>query len=277
MSGFGWTGPNRDYVVFAPVMQALSGLQAMVGHPGREPAGYGFSYSDHVAGYWGALAVLAGLAERDHSGEAIRIDLGQVEASMALTGPAVLDWQANGTPYAPPGNVPAGSNDAPVGLYPCAGDDMWCAITVRNDAQWQSLVALMARPELATAPRFRTSTLRAAQREAIDAMVAAWTRPHDRGPLVELLRKHGVPASPMQMARDLVEDSAILAERGYFATTLHPVTGQRVFQMGPIASPFGPELRRAAPVVGEANEYIYRDVLGMGAEQLGALQNDVVV
>ena len=107
MSGFGRGGPSQDYVVFAPVMHALSGLHAMTGEPGREPAGLGFSYGDHVAGYFGALAVIAALAERDATGQGIQLDLGQVEASLALTGTAILDAQASQRRYVAAGNVPA--------------------------------------------------------------------------------------------------------------------------------------------------------------------------
>jgi benzylsuccinate CoA-transferase BbsF subunit len=165
MSGFGAGGPNERYAVFGPVMQAVSGIHGMAGKPGREPAGIGFSYSDHVAGYFGAVAVLAALEGRQATGRGTKIDLSQVEASVALTSTAILDFQVNRRGFVGWGNVPFGSDDCPAGLYPCDGADAWCAISVRTESEWQAMTSVMADDQLTNDPRLITSRGRVAHRE----------------------------------------------------------------------------------------------------------------
>jgi crotonobetainyl-CoA:carnitine CoA-transferase CaiB-like acyl-CoA transferase len=277
MSGFGWTGPNAGYVMFAPLMQAVSGLQALAGLPGREPAGFGFSYADHVGGFYGAIAVLAALEERDRSGAGCHVDLSQVEASLTLTGPASLEQQANGTVSDLLGNVPPGAECAPAGIYPCAGDDRWCAISVRTDDAWRRLACAVGRADLATDPRFASREGRLAHRSTLDALLATWTRPRRRDEVVSALACAGVPVSPVATAEDVVEHDATLADRGYFRAIAHPVLGPRRFQMGAISSGIGPELRTAAPLLGAHNAYVYGELLGLSSAEIASLTDDQVI
>ena len=191
MTGFGWEGPNEKYVVFGPVMQAVSGLHAMTSRPASEPAGLGFSYGDHAAGYFGALAVLGALHERDQLGTGTMIDLGQVEASIALTSAAMLDYQVNGRPFSGWGNVPFGAMDAPAGLYRCAGTDSWCAISVRTDEQWTALAGVIGQDGLARDPRFNTCHGRAGHRALLDSHLSEWARPRDRAEVTKALDSGG--------------------------------------------------------------------------------------
>jgi crotonobetainyl-CoA:carnitine CoA-transferase CaiB-like acyl-CoA transferase len=275
MSGFGWGGPNEDYVVFAPVMQALSGLYAMTARPGHEPAGLGFSYADHVGGYFGALAVLAALHETEETRTGVMIDLGQVEASIALTSSALLDLQVNGRAYPGEGNVPLGSIAAPCDLYPCAGDDAWCAISIDTDAQWQALCAVVGLDALQDG-RFTTVVGRQAHREAIDRHLKAWTSQHAREHVVTELASAGVPCTAMATALELLDDP-VLGARGYFQTAVHDHLGERTYQMGGIAAACGPLLERAAPTLGEANAYVFGEILGLADHEIATYVADAVI
>ncbi len=148
MSGMGHSGPWRDYVSFGPTLQAVSGLSYVMGEPGRQPPGFGYSYADHTGGLTGALAALAALEERERSGRGQFIDLSQLEGLAALMGTAILDATANGRFAEPRGNRPHHRRVAPYGVYPCAGDDRWLAIAVESDAQWAGLVAADGRARL---------------------------------------------------------------------------------------------------------------------------------
>jgi crotonobetainyl-CoA:carnitine CoA-transferase CaiB-like acyl-CoA transferase len=276
MTGFGWGGPNEGYVVFGPVMQAVSGLHGMTGRPGGEPAGLGYSYSDHAAGYFGALAVLAALTERDATGDGAMIDLGQVEASVALTSAALLDYQVNGRPFAGWGNVPFGARDAPAGLYRCAGADSWCAVSVRTDDQWAALATVLDRADLGRDARFFTPAGRAGHRPLLDRAVSGWTQARPRDTVVAALAGAGVPCSPLLTAAELLADPALRAH-GYYQEASHPLLGAREFQMGAIASVAGPGLRRAAPTFGEANDAVYGGLLGLSPGDIRELAAEGVV
>jgi crotonobetainyl-CoA:carnitine CoA-transferase CaiB-like acyl-CoA transferase len=276
MSGFGRGGPNQDYVVFAPVMHALSGLHAMTGEPSREPAGLGFSYGDHVGGYFGALAILAALEERDATGQGAMIDLGQVEASLALTSTATLDHQVSRRHYVAGGNVPFGSADAPAGLYRCAGADAWCAISIRDDAQWRSLVQILGDEDLAADERFATRPARAAHRELLDDRLSEWTAARSRDEVGAVLGAAGIPCTSMATAADALTDERLRAH-GYFQSARHDLLGDREFQMGPVRSAAGPHLKSAGPLVGEANDYVFGELLGLSTEEMDALRENVVI
>jgi crotonobetainyl-CoA:carnitine CoA-transferase CaiB-like acyl-CoA transferase len=276
MSGFGWDGPNARYVVFAPVMQALSGLHAMTSRPAGEPTGLGFSYGDHVGGYYAALATLAALHERDASGEGAIIDLAQVEGTITLTSAAILDYQLSGRPFVAWGNVPFGSLDAPAGLYRCDGDDAWCAISVRTDEEWCDLTATMGAPELARDGRFSDRAGRAAHRGLLDHAVTAWTQGMPRDDVMRRLQEAGVPCTTLSTAVELLDDDR-LRNHGYYEAEDHPELGRREFQMGGIRSEIGPRVRRAAPLIGEANEDVYGRLLGLSAEQIRTLADEAVI
>lgn len=276
LSGFGWGGPNGQYLVFGPVMQAVSGLHAMTARPASEPAGLGFSYGDHTAGYFGALAILAALEERDASGEGTMIDLGQVEGATAMTSAAILDYQVSRRPFTAWGNVPYGSSDAPAGLYPCLGDDSWCAISVRNDEQWRAFIQVSELAVLGDDARFDTLSGRAAHRWLLDQRLSEWTSGRDRDEVVSLLRDAGVPATAMAAIDELMEDEALRSFE-YFRAADHPSLGERQFQMGGIRSSSGPELTRAAPSMGEANDLVYREILELSEEQIETYRNDAVI
>lgn len=108
LSGFGHIGRNHHYTTWGPTAQAVSGLTFMSGLPGHPPAGWGYSYMDHTAGYFGAIAVLSALHHRIGTGQGQRIDQSQVEAGIVLTGPTILDYMVNGRRSRrddfPPGN-----------------------------------------------------------------------------------------------------------------------------------------------------------------------------
>jgi benzylsuccinate CoA-transferase BbsF subunit len=276
MSGFGWDGPNAHYVVFAPVMQALSGLHAMTSRPAGEPTGLGFSYGDHVGGYYAALATLAALHERDASGDGAIIDLAQVEGTITLTSASILDFQLSGRPFVAWGNVPFGSLDAPAGLYRCDGDDAWCAISVRDAEEWYALTATMGAPALAADARLADRAGRAAHRGLLYQAVTSWTQGIPRDEVVRRLQDAGVPCTPLSTAIELLDDER-LRNHGYYQAGEHAELGRREFQMGAIRSELGPRVRRAAPLIGEANGDIYGGLLGLSADQIRALADEAVI
>ena len=123
LSGFGHAGRDREYVTWGPTAQAVSGLTAMSGLPGKQPAGWGYSYLDHTAGYYGALAIQMALYHRARTGDGQYIDIAQVETGMVLAGAQILDYAVNGRGYlaagGPPGNRAREPQVAPHNTYRC--------------------------------------------------------------------------------------------------------------------------------------------------------------
>ena len=155
----GTSGRDKDFTTWGPTAQALCGLTSCPGCPGKPPAGWGYSYMDHTAGYYGAIAILMALHHRNQTGEGQHIDISQVEAGMVLNGPAVLDYTVNGRELAARGHAARqprlGAAVAPHNTYRAPARTAGSRSPCMNDAEWQALVRAMDEPEWAARPEVR--------------------------------------------------------------------------------------------------------------------------
>ncbi|HXU22731.1 MAG TPA: CoA transferase [Tepidiformaceae bacterium] len=273
ISGFGHSGRDKEFTTWGPTAQALSGLTFMSGLPGELSAGWGYSYMDHTAGYYGAMAVLMALHHRNRTGEGQYIDISQVEAGIVLNGPAILDYTVNGRrgrrEGMPPGNHAWQPAVAPHNAYPCRGEDRWLALAVMNEAEWQALVRAMDEPEWALDERFATNECRLANQDELDRHIAAWTVECDEYELMGLLQAARVRAAACQHAGDRFERDPQLAARDWWHHLPHPEVGDCEYDgVAPklSASPGG--LRSASPVLGEHTHEVLAGVLGMSDSEI---------
>jgi len=276
MSGFGLTGPQRDYVSYGPTLQALAGFTAAMRVAGEreEPAGWGYSYADVAAGHAAALAVLAALQHRARTGCGQHVDLAQLENTCALVGPSLLDAAANGRGVAAPGNRSQERAAAPYGVYPCRGEDRWCAISVLDDTQWISFSNVLGDPEWTRDPTLATAAGRIASASIVDHQITRWTRERDAADVMELLQAAGVPAGVVADAVDLCTHNRQLAARGYWTRVATP-EGDSVVLDGVAARLDGTPGYVAAPgpLLGEHTERVLVDVLGMTAADVARLRD----
>ena len=268
LSGFGHSGRNQDYTTWGPTAQALSGLTFMSGLPGQMPAGWGYSFLDHTAGYYAASAIMMALHHRNRTGQGQWVDISQVETGMVMTGSALLDYTVNNRPYRrdgnPPGNRSMHPRTAPHNVYPCLGDDRWCAISVFTDEEWASLCGAMGQPSWTREARFATVEARVENEEQLDGLIGDWTRQHEADEVMTTLQAASVAAGVVQTAADKVDRDPQLRARGFFPVADHPEIGPYEFEGFPaLFSEAGAALHRASPLLGQDNELIYRELLGL--------------
>lgn len=270
MSAAGQTGPGKDWVSFAPTLQALSGFTYLTSFAADSPIGLGFPYGDVISGLYAALAALAALEYRDRTGQGQYIDLSEYEALCSLLGPALLDEFANGRKITPQGNGPDYLLAAPHGCYKCLGTDRWCVIAVFSDEEWQALCKVMGRPAWAESEAFSTLARRREKAAELDARIEEWTLRKTPEEVVQLLQEAGVAAGLVQTAEDLAHDPQLLA-RKFFLSLPHPILGDAMADASPIQ--INGERARAwnpAPLLGEHNRYVFLDLLGLTEEELSA-------
>ena len=278
LSGFGHTGRDAPYVTWGPTAQAVSGATALSGLPGHEPAGWGFSYLDHTAGYFGALAILMALYRRGRCGKGQYVDISQVETGMVLGGLAMLDYQVNGRSYERIGNRSQSVTVAPHNTYPCRGEDRWIAIVAESEAQWRALCDVLASSDLADDPRFATNLARLGEQDALDAAIALRTRRFDCRELMYLLQARGVPAGAVQNARDKLEYDPQLAVREFYRVAPHPELGEHRYEGLPMRfSNARWEIERGAPLLGEDTLRLLGDLLGYDQGQVSRLVEEGAV
>ena len=260
----GRTGPNAGLRGYGNSAAALSGLAALSGWPDRPPHMPPFAYGDVVAPIFATIGVLAALEHRRRTGRGQHIDVSQVEPLVHALADRYVDRQVHGA-QPKPGNRAA--DCAPHGIYPCSGQDQWCAIAVRNDTQWQCLREAMSLPP---ATRFDTLAARKQHEDELDALLAAWTAQHDKHQLATRLSQLGIAAEAVQDGREVFED-AELAAAGHYVRTAHRVLGDCLMPGSPLRFGASEIEVGPAPLLGEHNREVFVELLGMDESQVAEL------
>ncbi len=279
--GFGHSGPYEHYKTWGPVVQAVSGLTFSSGLPDQQSAGWGYSYMDHTGAYYMAMAILMALHHRNRTGDGQWVDMACTETGASLNGPALLDYTINGRPLRRPGSPNSNRNQfppmAPHGIYSTEGEDNWIGISVRNESDWAGLVGVAARDWGGDA-RFATMSDRLANEDALDAAIEEWTRGEERFALAGRLQASGVPATAVQRPGERVDDDPDTAAWGLWPTVKHSEMGDvRVDGLPVHLSRTEWHVERGAPCLGEDNEYVFGELLGVSADELVSLREEGVL
>lgn len=273
MSGYGHSGPKRKWTSMNMNLQAFTGLMTATGSEGDPPTAISNSWNDYIGGLHACFGIVQSLSERARTGVGVNLDLAQAECSVATFGPLLLYSLVNGT--IPPRIGNRSNLVAPQGVYQCAGNDDWCAVSVENDAQWKSLPKAMDNPPWAVEPRFETLQGRLDNHDDLDKHIESWTCRLPNTEVERRLKEVGVAAERMRRIKEVVEapDRARIFQpledpRGgtYLATGV-PFT----FSSSPLAPP------RPAAALGEHTSEALKDWLGMTDSEIGELQGQGVL
>jgi benzylsuccinate CoA-transferase BbsF subunit len=274
----GNNGPDAKLVGYGQTVSALTGLYHLSGLPGRAPVGTGTNYPDHIAApAHSAFALLVALRHRRRTGQGQYIDLSQAETMVSLLGPAILDYTVNGRVDGPLGN--RAEYAAPQGVYPCAGDDRWLAISAVSEEHWTLLADELGARALTTDDRFATASERHRHHDELDAEIAERTKPREAYELMERLQKRGVPAAVMQTYGDLIDADPQLRHRNHFAVLDHPEMGPSIYNAPPfkLRNVSEPTMRTPAPLLGQHTREVCTRLLGMDDEQIDLLAEQGVL
>jgi crotonobetainyl-CoA:carnitine CoA-transferase CaiB-like acyl-CoA transferase len=270
MPGFGQSGPHSAFASYGGPLMAYTGMALLWGYADSPLNAHSkLAYPDYIAAGTLALAVLAALHHRTRTGQGQLIEIAQVEATAAAMEVAFLDYFANGRIAAPRGN--RDPNAVPQGCYPCRGHDAWCVISCTTEAQWHALAQTIGGNALVAAPQFATAAERWQRHDEIDALISAWTRECTPYQAMRLLQATGVPAGMVQTGEDLWRDIH-LRSRGFMVRITDPELGALEHPGIPIRLHATPgQIQRPAGQLGEANEAIFRGLLGLTADELARL------
>ncbi|MDF3312136.1 CoA transferase [Rhodococcus sp. T2V] len=274
-SAFGPSGPWSRKMGYGPLVRSavgLSGLWRYSGNDAESLRSYSDTstvYPDHVAARIGAIAVLAKLVDRRQTGVGGTVAVAQAEVIVAQLGAQLARESIE------PGALSAGRTRVGVvdGVLPCAGDDEWCVISVRNTDDWTGLASVVGLD--VDDPRFCDPTARSNNSDELLALVADWTRERSPREATESLQAVGIPGGMMQRIADMFDDPQ-LVERRFLRPMAHPMIDQELpGEGGPstfryIADPES----RPAPVQGEHTVEVLVEVLGLSWEEVEALVAD---
>ncbi|HEY8491254.1 MAG TPA: CoA transferase, partial [Dehalococcoidia bacterium] len=277
---YGLTGPYAGARALGVHLEGVMGHTLLRGYPDLDPSVSTAIYSgDYLAGCQGALAVMLALWHRRRTGRGQLIELAQAENASGMFHQAFLDYALNGRVQSRIGNRSV-YDFAPCGVYPCRspgtgadGGDRWIALTVVTDAQWAALRRVMGDPEWARDPQLATVEGRAACQDLLDGRLAAWTAGFDDEDLFHRLQAAGIPAAPVLEASRVFEDAHVRARGLYQPQRLYDDVGEFRFATPFFRFPATPCTVYQPPVaMGEHNEYVYKELLGVSEEEYRRLE-----
>jgi crotonobetainyl-CoA:carnitine CoA-transferase CaiB-like acyl-CoA transferase len=269
----GLTGDWAAYTGFGAQFDGLSGMVSICGHHDSEPVDTpSTTYMDLATGPAGAFAVLAALNYRRATGRGQIVELAQLENIVAQLGDVLVETQL-GHEVGRLGN--RDPRQAPQGVYRCAGQNRWLALTVTDDAAWGALTRVMNRPELADEPGLAHVDGRYAQHDRLDEAISAWTADQDLLVAFGALQEAGVAAAPLYDDEMLFSDPNVVARQW-----IRPLASTDVGSHLHIGHAFkGVPQRwdRGSPLLGEDNEYVYRKLIGVDEDEYRRLQEARVI
>ncbi len=274
MSMHGQEGPLSYQTGYAPSFSALGGVCHLVGLKDGAPKLLNVRYGDSSYGSAAAFAALVALYHRRRTGEGQYVDVSAVETLASVVGDAFMEYFLTGK--VPTRNANRHSEMAPHGVYPC-GDEDWISIAVRTQDEWHALCAAMGNPALAADPRFVDRAARQQHAAELDVLLEAWTKPQDAQELGERLRARGVAAFKSLNSIDLVS-SDHLWRRGFFQHVSDPARGEMSIAGAPWRLSLTPaKITRSAPRLGEHNDYVFGELLGLSEAERERLVAEKIV
>ncbi len=275
LTPLGTQGPFKDYVMYGRPQVFMSGLAHITGYPDREPSSMRVSWGDPVAGNHGAFAMLSALYHRKKTGQGQYIELSQWEGLISLIPEAVMDYTLNKRVRARRANQD--DSMVPHNSYACRGGLKWVTIAVADDKEWDALCRVMGNPEWSKADRFADAFGRWRNQAELDRLIEGWTLNYTPKQVTNMLQQAGVAAFPSLSNRGLVEDPH-LNHRGFFEEWDHPEMGKRKYDavLWKMSKTPG-KINRHAPLVGEHNNYVFGELLGLSQDEIDRLIKEKVI
>ena len=268
MPPMGLEGPYADWLGFGANFEALCGLTGIRGYSDDDSTSLSSVFHmDPASGAGGAFAVMMAIARRQETGIGELIEFPQSENMLQHIGEYLIDAARTGRRHTPNGNRSLSA--FPQGCYPCSGDDQWVVISVPDDPSWQRLLEAVGDPVLGE-DRFAHRAGRREHHDEIDVRLAAWTSARTAHDAFTACQEASVPAGPVLRESELRADTH-LAARDWFRTQgsddlgWHPFPGRQWRWTAP-DMPWGPINR-----LGDANNHVYRDLLGLDDAEMEAL------
>jgi len=277
LPGHGSSGPWKDYVGFAFSIEQMAGIPQLTGYPDGPPEMTGTAFSDTIVGVNGLTAVILALLFRRMTGKGQYIDLSQIEATTCLIGDAIIDYTINNRVQPRRGNRHPFM--APHGYYRCKGDDRWVGIAVSSDEEWQRFGKAIGEPPWTKEDRFAACLSRWHNQDELDRLIEGWTIKLDHHEVMNTLQPAGVAAGAVLTSAELLIDPH-LKERGTFQMVDRAVVGAHYYPIptAPMKLSRSPvRIRRPAPLVGEHNDYVLGELLGMSKVEIQSLVDEQII
>jgi crotonobetainyl-CoA:carnitine CoA-transferase CaiB-like acyl-CoA transferase len=271
----GENGPHHKFKGVGHHVNAVAGYCSTTGWPDSDPTMIFSAYSDFIAPWYSLIAIMGALLRRRKTGHGMRIEQAQLECGVSFLAPHLLNCAVNERNLERRGN--RDPYMSPHGVYPCRGTDRWVAIAVENELQWQCFCDVLGNPEWTRDPRFATIVSRKHNEDELDKLVGEWTKAFTAEQAMAMMQESGVPAGVVQNAEDLLNDPQ-MKHRQHYRVLNHTVIGPHSYHAPAYKFSETPcDIKRAAPTLGQDNEHVYKEILGLTDDDIADMLAEGVI
>jgi crotonobetainyl-CoA:carnitine CoA-transferase CaiB-like acyl-CoA transferase len=273
-SGFGRSGPYRDYPAFDPIIQAMVGIMSVTGFPDNPPVKAGPPVLDIMGGIHLCAGVLAALHLRSRTGVGTIVETSLYDAAV---GPLISQFSSHVVHGVTGrwGNTAPGRILTPYNCY--KAKDGYILLLVADEGKWKTFCRVIGREDLLDHPRFATNALRIKHVDEMDALVGEWVGQHTRKEVMDLLGGADITCGIVQEVPEVLQDTH-LRERGTLQDITHPVAGKVTVMGSPVRfDEEPPTVDSPSPTLGQHNELVYGKLLGLSEREISALKEQGVI
>jgi formyl-CoA transferase len=280
IKGFAPDGPYQDFLSFDPIAQAAGGAVSLTGEREGTPLKPGPTIGDTGTGLHAAIGILAALRQREATGRGQRVEVAMQEAVVNYCRVQFVRQLSTGKATPRHGNHPPLGANAPGGLFPCQpggpNDYVFVLTSLTGNHHWERLLDAIGRPELKTDPRFADPASRGHHTEEVERILTEWTCQRTKDEAMRILGGAGVPCSAVHDTLELTQDEH-LNRREVIVEIDHPTRGTYRMPGWPVRMESSHVPVRAAPLLGQHNQEVLGELLGLGGDDLGRLHAEGVI
>jgi crotonobetainyl-CoA:carnitine CoA-transferase CaiB-like acyl-CoA transferase len=280
VKGFGAGSPFEKNLAFDMIAQACGGLMSITGEEDGPPCKPGATIGDTGTGMLMAISILGAYVRRLRTGQGEHLQVAMQDAVLHYVRNAFTYMERTGKPAPRAGSKTVGGGNPPIGVYPCKGggpnDYVYVYTSRANPEHWTRLLKVIGREDLIGDERYATPEARTQHREEVDALLAEWTRRHDKHEAMQLIGNATIPAGAVLDTMELANDKSF-AERGIRQTMQHPKVGAYAMTAWPVRFAGRPPEVKPAPLLGQHNDAVLSDWLELDEDAIQALRTGAVI
>ena len=280
VKGFGEGSPFENNLAFDMIAQAVGGVMSISGYPGGPPVKPGPTLGDTGTGMLLAISVLGALYEQKSTGKGQRLQIAMQDAMLHYIRLAFATQARKGGPVQRVGDQSVSGGNPPQGIFPCKGggpnDYIYVYTSRANPEHWKRLLQVIGREDLVGDERYESPAARMDHEAAIQALVAEWTKKHDKHEAMRLLGGAGIPAGAVLDTKELIDDASF-HDRGILQVMDHPMVKDYRMPAWPVRHNGTPPAVQASPLLGEHSAEVLATWLGLSDRDIAGLAQDKVI
>jgi crotonobetainyl-CoA:carnitine CoA-transferase CaiB-like acyl-CoA transferase len=262
---YGQYGPIAQNPGYGQMAAAQTGISNAFGWPDMPTVTNALPHTDFISPPFLVATIMAAVDYKRRTGKGLYMEQSQVEAGIHFFAPPVMDYMVNKRimerngnhyPYATPHNV-----------YPCRGEDRWCAIAVFTDEEWKRFCDAIGNLQWTTEARFATFSARKKNEEELDRLIGEWTTNFTPEEVMSRMQERDISAGVVRNMKELYEDPQ-LEHLGFWRYLDHPVLGVHAHEGPPFRLSKTPDRQFTSPCLGQHNEYVYKELLGFSDDEV---------